>query len=196
MTNRQRTPIEGITRKANEAQLDSILALLRRLQVATDADSGNVTFTLGDKEGATEFRILDSAGVEQLTLDSDGNLVVETVAAGGPDWILGEFVETDALDGWTIKGNVITVTAAYTVTASDCTILCDATAGAFDVLLIDAEEVPGQIFNIKRIDATANAVGITTAKSQTIDTYVSGELGVDEGDNVAVQSDGTNWRII
>lgn len=195
MTNRQRTPIEGITRKADEAQLDSILALLRRLRVATDADSGNVTFTLGDKEGATAFRVEDSAHVPQLVLDSDGNLAVKTIAAPDAVWELGEFVETDALDGWTLKGNVVTVTAAYTVLATDYTILADATAGSFEILLADAEAVPGQLFNIKRIDDSANEVTLTTTKGQTIDDYATGDLGLTENESFAVQSDGLTWRI-
>lgn len=196
MTNRQRTPVEGITRAVNTAQADAFLAWLRRMAVAGDADSGNIDFQLGDKEGATFFRIKDSAGVNQFTLDSDGNLVVETVAAGGPDWILGEFVETDALDGWTLKGNVITVTAAYTVTATDYTILADATAGSFEILLADAELVPGQLFNLKRIDDSANEVTLTTTKGQAIDDFASGELGLSENESFAVQSDGLTWRIV
>jgi len=196
MTQRQRTPIEGIVRVANTAQLDSLIAWLKRMEVAGDADSGNITFTLGDKEGVTFFRVEDSAHVPQLALDSDGNLAVETIAAGGPDWILGEFVEADALDGWTLKGNVVTVTAAYTVTASDYTILADATAGSFEILLADAELVPGQLFNLKRIDDSANEVTLTTTKGQTIDDFASGELGLSENESFAVQSDGLTWRIV
>ena len=196
MTNRQRTPVEGIVRATNTAQADAFLAWLRRMAVATDADSGNITFTLGEKEGETTFRVDDSAHVAQLTLDSDGNLAVKTIAAPEAVWELGEFVEADALDGWTLKGNVVTVTAAYTVLATDYTILADATAGSFNILLPDAASVDGQLFNIKRIDGTANEVAITTTSSQTIDGYTSGEIGPAENESFAVQSDGANWRIV
>ena len=180
----------------DQAALEALRQQLHRVTQALDAANGNVRARLGDATGATEWTVANTAGEKALSVDSAGNLTVETITAGGPEWVLGEFVEVDPLDGWILKSNVITITAAYTVTASDCTILCDATAGAFDVLLPDAATVPGQIFNIKRIDATTNAVGITTTGGQTIDAYVSGELGVDEGDNVAVQSDGADWRII
>jgi hypothetical protein len=195
MTNRQRTPIEGIVRATNTAQADAFLAWLRRMAVATDADSGNITFTLGEKEGETTFRVDDSAHVAQLTLDSDGNLAVKTIAAPEAVWELGEFVEADALDGWTLKGNVVTVTAAYTMLATDYTILADATAGSFEILLADAEAVPGQLFNIKRIDDSANEVTLTTTKGQAIDDYASGALGLTENESFAVQSDGLTWRI-
>lgn len=98
MTNRQRTPVEGIVRATNTAQADAFLAWLRRMAVATDADSGNITFTLGEKEGETTFRVEDSAHVAQLTLDSDGNLAVKTIAAPEAVWQLGEFVATDDED--------------------------------------------------------------------------------------------------
>lgn len=196
MTTRQRTPIEGIAKSANTAQLDSFIAWLRRLQAASDADSGNINFTLGDKEGSTSLYVRDSAGVPQFELDSDGNLAVKTIAAPDAVWELGEFVETDALDGWTLKGNVVTVTAAYTVLATDYTILADATAGSFEILLADAEAVPGQLFNIKRIDGSANEVTLTTTKGQAIDDYATGDLGLTENESFAVQSDGLTWRIV
>lgn len=103
--------------------------MFKRLSVAANADSGDISLQLGDKDGATSLYVRDSAGVSQMELDSDGNLTVKTIAAPDAVWELGEFVETDALDGWTLKGNVITVTAAYTVLATDYTILADATAG-------------------------------------------------------------------
>lgn len=184
MTNRQRTPIEGIARVANTAQLDSILALLRRLQVTADADSGNVTFTLGDKEGATKFRILDSAEVEQFTLDSDGNLVVETVAAGGPDWILGEFVET--------ASTFVTPTGDYTVLATDETI--EYASGSYTVTLPDGEDVPGKVYNIK--NSGNGIITINTTNSRTIDGNASGVIKLVQYDNLTVQSNGRNYIIL
>ena len=106
MTNRQRTPIEGIVRATNTAQADAFLAWLRRMAVATDADSGNITFTLGEKEGETTFRVDDSAHVAQLTLDSDGNLAVKTIAAPEAVWELGEFVEADEEDTMTYAATI------------------------------------------------------------------------------------------
>jgi len=180
----------------DQAALEALRQQLQRVTQALDAANGNVRARLGDATGATEWTVANTAGAKAMSLDSAGNLTVETVAAGGPDWILGEFVEADALDGWTLKGNVVTVTAAYTVTASDYTILADATAGSFNILLPDAASVDGQLFNIKRIDGTANEVAITTTSSQTIDGYTSGEIGPTENESFAVQSDGANWRIV
>lgn len=180
----------------DQAAVEALRQQLHRVSSALDAANGNVRARLGDAEAQTAFTVVDQAGARALALDSDGNLVVTTIATPDAVWTLGEFVEVDTLDGWIVKGNIVTVTAAYSVTARDYTILADATAGSFDILLPDAATVDGQIFNIKRIDGTSNEVAITTTSSQTIDGYTSGEIGPAENESFAVQSDGANWRIV
>lgn len=184
MTQRQRTPIEGIVRVANTAQLDSLIAWLKRMEVAGDADSGNITFTLGDKEGVTFFRVEDSAHVPQLALDSDGNLAVETIAAGGPEWILGEFVESAS--GYAAK------TANYTLLATDQTI--EYTSGSYTATLLSAASVTGKVYNIK--NSGNGVITINTTSSQTIDGNASGVLKLSQYDNLTVQSNGQNWIIL
>lgn len=180
----------------DQAAIQELRQQLHRITAALDTANGNVRARLGDAAGSNSWVVADSDNNGVLNLDSDGNLTVTTIAAPEAVWQLGEFVEVDPLDGWIVKGNVITVTAAYTVTSADFTILADATAGSFDILLPDAATVDGQIFNIKRIDGTSNEVAITTTSSQTIDGYTSGEIGPAENESFAVQSDGANWRIV
>lgn len=76
------------------------------------------------------------------------------------------FVETRN-GGGTIKVATVVKTAAYTARATDHTILCDATNGAFTVTIPSAEQ--GRIYVIKKIDATNNAVTVDPTGSQTID---------------------------
>lgn len=88
-----------------------------------------------------------------------------------------------------------TRTAAYTATTSDCTILCNATTAAFTVTLPTAVGNTGQVFVIKKVDASANAVTVGTTSSQTIDGSTTRPLAA-QWNSVTVQSDGANWVVI
>ena len=81
-----------------------------------------------------------------------------------------------------------TVTADYNALSTDHTILANATGGDVDVTLPVASTIKGQIFIVKKIDSSGNAVN------------VSGDGGTisltTQYDRAAVQSDGTDfWRI-
>lgn len=56
-----------------------------------------------------------------------------------------------------------TVTAAHTAGLAEQTLLCDATGGAFTVTLPGVGSAAGHIYNIKKIDSSANVVTITAA---------------------------------
>jgi hypothetical protein len=86
-------------------------------------------------------------------------------------------------------------TAAYTITGSDSTVLCDATAGAFSVTLPAASGAIGRVFTVKKTDASVNAVTIDANGSETID----GELTIPllyQSESVTVQSNGTTWFVL
>lgn len=88
-------------------------------------------------------------------------------------------------------------TGAYTVTLDDFTVPCDATSGAFDVTLPIATGNSGQVFIVKKIDASGNAVTVKTAGG-TIDGVAAG-TGIAlpaRWDTLTVQSDGTNYLIL
>ncbi|MFZ9654544.1 MAG: hypothetical protein ACO29V_02805 [Limnohabitans sp.] len=88
-----------------------------------------------------------------------------------------------------------TRTAAYTATTSDHTILCNATTAAFSVTLPTAVGNTGQMYSIKKIDASANAVTVATTAAQTIDGAATRSLA-SQWSSVTVQSDGANWVVI
>jgi hypothetical protein len=93
------------------------------------------------------------------------------------------------------RAAITTRTSAYTATTSDHTILCNATTAAFTVTLPTAVGNTGQMYSIKKIDASANAITIATTSSQTIDGVTTRTLST-QYQGVTVQSDGANWHVI
>jgi hypothetical protein len=93
------------------------------------------------------------------------------------------------------RAAITTRTSAYTATTSDHTIICNATTAAFTVTLPTAVGNTGQMYSIKKIDASANAITIATTSSQTIDGVTTRTLST-QYQGVTVQSDGANWFVI
>jgi hypothetical protein len=92
--------------------------------------------------------------------------------------------------------NIIRVNDDYAVTGSDYTILADASLKTVHIRLPKADEAPGQILNIKRIDGeNENKVVITPFGSETIDGTKPLRLK-SQLMTYTIQSDGSNWYII
>jgi hypothetical protein len=85
-------------------------------------------------------------------------------------------------------------TAAYTATATDSFISCDATSAAFTVTLPTAVGASGQMYTVKKIDSSGNAVTVGTTSSQTIDGASTYSLAA-RWNTVTVVSNGANWLI-
>lgn len=96
-----------------------------------------------------------------------------------------------------LAGAISTVTAAYTLVATDKTILANATTGAFAVTLPAASSVvSGRPYTVKKIDSSANAVTLTASGADKIDGAAIYALGV-QYQYAAVESDGvSNWWIV
>jgi NADPH-dependent ferric siderophore reductase len=86
-------------------------------------------------------------------------------------------------------------TGAYTATANDHTILCDATGGAFTVALPAAATAAGRVYAIKKTDAGANAVTIDPSGAETIDGGATKALA-DQNDSALIICNGTAWFIL
>ena len=82
-----------------------------------------------------------------------------------------------------------TITSSPTIDLNDYTLLCDATSAAFTVTLPTASAHSGRIFNIKKIDTTANKITVPTLDGST-------QYLVRQGECFTCQSDGTNWWVI
>lgn len=86
-------------------------------------------------------------------------------------------------------------TGNYTAAATDTTIFCDASGGAFTVTLPPAASPAGKVFYIKKTDSSANAVTIEGDGAETIDEAAT-RIITSQYDDVMIQSDGTEWWIL
>lgn len=87
---------------------------------------------------------------------------------------------------------IVSKTANYTATAADYTILVDATAGAVTITLPAASSNRGRIFNIKKIDASGNAVIADGNAAELIDGAATLQTVV-QWFNIQIQSNGVSW---
>jgi len=116
------------------------------------------------------------------------NPVVGTQTAGNSSTLAAStaFVQ-NALNARAIS----TKTTTYSVLATDYTILGDATTASFTITLPTASTVTGQVFNFKKIDASANTVTI----AGTIDG-VTNKIISTQYNGFSVQSNGTAYFIL
>jgi parallel beta-helix repeat protein len=98
-----------------------------------------------------------------------------------------------------LSGVVLPIASSQNFTAfpgaKDCVFQMNAASGALNVFLPDTRTVPkGQVYYVKKIDSSANAVTVNGTSSQTVD---GGTVSLTTH-NQAVQviSDGTNWQVI
>ena len=91
--------------------------------------------------------------------------------------------------------DVVTKTAAYTITTDNRVILCDATSAAFTVTLPTAVGIEGREFTIVKTDSSVNAVTVDGNGSETINGATTKALS-SQWDKVTVVSDGSNWVIV
>ena len=99
------------------------------------------------------------------------------------------------LIAWTnnVAATVVWTNAIYTAKTSDYTVLASGSV-VTSVQLPTAVGVLGQEYVIKKSDASANAVTVTTTSSQTIDGSTTYSLPA-QYNGVKVQSDNANWWI-
>jgi hypothetical protein len=90
---------------------------------------------------------------------------------------------------------VVTETATYTALSSDNVILVNATSGAVIINLPAASTLPGHLYEIKKIDGSANNVTITPNGADKIDNASTVVISTQYA-NYSITSDGTNWWIL
>jgi hypothetical protein len=88
-------------------------------------------------------------------------------------------------------GEIVTVTTSTTLTSAHYTVLVDATAGDVSINLPAAAGASGRVYNVKKIDATANEVIFVGTVDGDTDKRISSRYT-----SVTVQSNGTSWWII
>lgn len=167
------------------------------ITITTANDSNNTrsnvtisTSGLGTMATQNANNVTISGGTIQnvaLTLDS---LNSTPIGASSPS--TGVFT-TMSTSG--VYATIVTKTANYTLTTTDFTVLANSSTAAFTLTLPTAVNASGQIYTIKKIDSSANAVTISTTLSQTIDGLASYSLSY-QYQGLQVQSTNSNWVII
>jgi len=142
---------------------------------------------------------LPTASVDRTSLVSEGGTWVASgpveVSSTSPDNAIGKlWLDTSETASGIDSLAVKSITASYSVVASDSLILADATGGAIIVSLTPAGDKTGKVYNIKKIDSS-NSVTIDGDNSETIDGQTTQVLTT-QYDSITVVSDGSNWHII
>lgn len=116
-----------------------------------------------------------------------------TLTVTGKNYALWSAGGLNRFDGG-MRMPIVAKTANYTATDNDYTILADATSGNITITL---PLTAGQMFNVKKTDATANTVTIKTASGNIDGT--AGTTGIvisTQYTNISIQMDGTNgWML-
>lgn len=96
--------------------------------------------------------------------------------------------------------SIVTKTGNYTLTTADSVILCNATSGSFTITLpaastcYDPTNLASIVYNISKIDSSANTVTIDGNGSETI----GGELTFDliaQNEVLTLVTNGSNWYL-
>lgn len=91
---------------------------------------------------------------------------------------------------------IVSKTSAYTATAQDEIIICNASSSPFTITLPKISDVPtGLCYNIKKIDSSTNAITINPDGTETIDDSLNFSLS-GQYDAVTIISDGSEWWVI
>jgi hypothetical protein len=149
-----------------------------------DVSADDVIINDGGTAAGT-FRVEGDTQANLLFTDGTNDRV--GVATGSP---LSRF-DVDGSIAWDITATSTTITLDIT----HGTIICDATGGDVTLDLPTAASAARRVYNVKKIDATANDCKIDPSGAETIDDAASRSI-VTQYENVQFQSDGTEWWIL
>lgn len=88
------------------------------------------------------------------------------------------------------SGSVVSKTANYTLTTSDCVVKCD---GTFTITLPTAVGAAGTLYVVNNIGF--GTITVATTSSQTINGELT-QLVEGQYSSMSVVSDGSNWNIV
>lgn len=177
------------------------------MRVQTSGGSYNANVTVGGNFQAVQgsasvpghnFRADADTGIYGLTTNTLG------FATGGSErgridssgrWGFGQTSPLSTVDTTSFASGIVSKTGAYTATATDHTILCNATSAAFTITLPASSGATRRRYVIKKTDSSANAVTIDGNASETIDGATTYALN-NQYESVEIQCDGSNWHII
>ncbi len=120
--------------------------------------------------------------VERVRIDTAGRVGVGTSSPTSTFQVNGS-----------VAMNIVSKSANYTLTATDYTVLCDASTAGFTVTLPAASTCTGRIYRIVKIDETSNILTFSTSLRYSKNTSIT---TLNYNKTLTVQSDGTDWWII
>ena len=150
--------------------------------LSSKADDSAVVHKTGNESigGVKIFVASPTVPTPGNNTDAANKAYVDSVASGG---------------GVSLNSHtVVTKAAAYTLTDSDEVVLVNA-AGATVTVTLPTAVGNTNIYRIKKIDSSTNAVTIATTSGQTIDGGATASLLV-QYVSVSVISNGSNWFVI
>jgi len=150
--------------------------------------TGSATGITAVANGGTGLSTIPTNG--QLLIGNGSGYTLRTLTAGTGVTITNT---AGAISISITADSIVTKTSDYTATATDYTILCDASGGDLTITLPSAASIPAHIYNVKKIDSSDNLV--TIASVSTIDSEASVSTYI-QWTNIALQSNGTNWFIL
>jgi len=160
------TSATSVTRRGEVTIPGKTWTLGARLYVASD---GTITETFS--AGAQCIGVALSATVMRLEIDMASSSAGSSVLS------------------------VVTKTSDYTITSADDVILCDTSAGGFDLTLPAAATATKKRFDIKRISNDPNLLMIGNPGTETIDGSPVRVLGSLRS-GITLVTDGTNWSAL
>lgn len=162
---------------------------------------------------ATSTNAVAFAAADTVNATNNTNLLLGTLTPPSGNWsIYNSSTKQNAHAGNTKLGStsaptsvldvagpiataISTKTANYTITATDSTILVDATSGNITITLPAVSGTTGRQYVIKKIDSSVNTVTIDGNSSETIDGATTQSITT-QWDAITIQSNGSAWFII
>ncbi|WP_343692218.1 hypothetical protein [Chitinophaga sp.] len=161
--------------------------------IVADGTAKTVTFNLPDASAVDAAHTAVQRGVVSTGRQSfaGSKSYTDSVAIGSSS-VANSTLQVNGSVAMAIK----TVTATYTVTGSDNTILADATAGAFTITLpAPAAAIQGRIYTIKKTGGDIDKAVTIMPGANSIEGGSSYVI-YNDWTFITVQTDGTNWYII
>ncbi|WPV66912.1 hypothetical protein [Chitinophaga sp. LS1] len=218
-TNSLNVLVQNATTKAVEAKsfsFDAIANAITLIKTGATSTAGSDVELKSDVAG-TDFNIVADGTAKTVTfnlpdasaVDASHTAVQRGVVSTGRQSFAGSKSYTDsvAIGQNTVANSTLTVngsvsmaikpvTATYTVTGSDNTILADASAGAFTITLpAPAATIVGRIYTIKKIGGDIDKAVTIMPGANSIEGGSSYVI-YNDWTFITVQTDGTNWYII
>jgi hypothetical protein len=162
-----------------------------KLVLYPTVSASTVDYAIGVESGGLWFSVPDASTSIQFY---GGTTLAATILAG-KFGVKEAAPKSNIESGGSFGAAIATVTATTALTDAHHTVLCDATSGAITINLPAASTATRRIYNVKKIDASANAVTIDGNGAETIDGAATKAIATQWG-VLSLQSNGTAWFLL